>query len=153
VRPILPLPTMDAKGDNRTDYSREAYNEWLWKLELKDLWRTHQSTSSLRNFVALNKSPVGDCQARRPDQTSECMDMKLMQGKLLGVQVLESYNMEVPCGQGIKNLLPKLAEKIENSKRYTIQKCQQKLRNKARSTIVEGVVRKRFGEHDKEKPI
>jgi hypothetical protein len=60
--------------------------------------------SSLRNFVALSKSPVGDCQARCPDQTSECMDVKLMQGKLLGVQVLESYNMEVSCGQGIKVL-------------------------------------------------
>jgi hypothetical protein len=30
--------------------------------------------------------------------------MKLMQGKLLGVQMLESYNMEVSCGQGIKVL-------------------------------------------------
>jgi hypothetical protein len=59
---------------------------------------------SLRNFDALSKSPVGDCQARCPDQTSECMDVKLMQGKLLDVQVLESYNMEVSCGQGIKVL-------------------------------------------------
>jgi hypothetical protein len=60
--------------------------------------------SSLRNFIVLSKSPSGDCQARCPDQTSECMDVKLMQDKLLGVQVLESYNMEVFCGQGIKVL-------------------------------------------------
>jgi hypothetical protein len=50
------------------------------------------------------QSPVGDCQARCPDQTSECMDVKLMQGKLFGAQVLESYNTEVSCGQGIKVL-------------------------------------------------
>jgi hypothetical protein len=32
------------------------------------------------------------------------MDVKLMQGKLFGVQVLESCNTEVSSGQGIKVL-------------------------------------------------
>jgi hypothetical protein len=32
------------------------------------------------------------------------MDVKLMHGKLFGAQVLESYNTEVSCGQGIKVL-------------------------------------------------
>jgi hypothetical protein len=49
---------------------------------------------------------LGVVQVPTSDQTSECMDVKLMQGKILGVQVLESYSMKVSCGQdqGIKVL-------------------------------------------------
>jgi hypothetical protein len=36
------------------------------------------------------------------------MDVKLMQGKLFGVQVLESYNMEFPAVKGSRYFLFKV---------------------------------------------
>jgi hypothetical protein len=99
--------------------SIEAYTTWLWKLELKDLKDAPRHVAKFNHIV-------------RQIEANDSLPRK--------------EGVKRAFIKSIRDLLPNLAETLENSKKYSLSRCQIKLRDRAKSSIVDQVVGSKFAE-------
>jgi hypothetical protein len=97
--------------------SIEAYTTWLWRLELKDMKDSPIHVAKFNHIV--RQREANDSLPRREGVKRAFI-------------------------KSIKGLLPNLAETLQNSKKYSLNRCQTKLKDRAKSSIVDQVVGEKF---------